>query len=111
MINFLYLETDEADEPILSSVSTQDRNLTLFDFCPTAAETEESVVPESSFIRLRHHSTRRWVRATNDPIDVNEATPVMSKVKRFIPLEIYFQLLYLFQRIFHLFRLAYMFSK
>jgi hypothetical protein len=70
---------------MLSPVPAQDRNLTLFEFCPTAAETDEAVVPESSYIRLKHYSTRRWVRATKDFIDANEDVPVRSKVMKMKP--------------------------
>lgn len=72
---------DEWEEPTIFPISGQDRNQTLFEFCPTAAETEEAVVPESSYIRLRHNSSRRWVRATKIPIDVNKKNPAMMKVR------------------------------
>ncbi|XP_021948195.1 inositol 1,4,5-trisphosphate receptor [Folsomia candida] len=71
---------DEWEEPTIFPISGQDRNQTLFEFCPTAAETEEAVVPESSYIRLRHNSSRRWVRATKIPIDVNKKNPAMMKL-------------------------------
>lgn len=56
-------------------------------FCPTAAESEESVVPESSYIRLRHFGTETWVRASDKKdkkfIDGKEKQPVMAKVCNF----------------------------
>lgn len=53
---------------------------TLFEFCPTLAETENSVIPENTYIRARHYASQMWVRATKDVIDVTDIPPVMSKV-------------------------------
>ncbi|ODM94987.1 Inositol 1,4,5-trisphosphate receptor type 1 [Orchesella cincta] len=72
-----------ADQPrdgyIITPTEHQDRT-TLFEFCPTAAESEESVVPESSYIRLRHYRTESWVRGTTKMVDQNEKAPVMARL-------------------------------
>lgn len=78
--NYEIAGIDESEEPTLFPIVGQDREQTLFEFCPTAAETVEAVVPESSYIRLRHYPSKRWVRATKIRIDVNRSQPSMMKV-------------------------------
>jgi len=78
-----HLTVTLVDQPgdgyIIAPTEHQNRS-TLFEFCPTAAESEESVVPESSYIRLRHYRTETWVRATTRMVDQNDKAPVMAKV-------------------------------
>ncbi|CAL8115015.1 unnamed protein product [Orchesella dallaii] len=83
MATGLYVQVDDSDEPeggyIIAPTEHQDRS-TLFEFCPTAAESEESVVPESSYIRLRHYMTGTWVRGTTKMVDQTEKAPVMARL-------------------------------
>ena len=72
----------EEESPTIVPIAQQEGPATEFKFFPTSAEVDDPVVPtsNSSYVRLRHASTRTWVTATDQIIDIHEKRPVMSKV-------------------------------
>ena len=70
----------EEEPPTIVPIAQQEGPATEFEFFPTSAEVNDPVVPNKSYVRLRHASTRTWVTATDQIIDIHEKRPVMSKV-------------------------------
>ncbi|XP_064162386.1 inositol 1,4,5-trisphosphate receptor type 1 isoform X6 [Anguilla rostrata] len=70
------------EKAMCTLISVPDGNdiSSIFELDPTTLRVGDSLVPRSSYVRLRHLCTNTWVHSTNNPIDKEEEKPVMLRI-------------------------------